>query len=75
MRIFCIAATAIARETTGSGFSNTAMIGALSRITGLFPLDTVVECVRADLGKKFPPEVVDGNIAAAMRSYDEVHGE
>ena len=75
LRIFCVAATAIARETTGSPYPNTAMIGALSRVTGLFPIDTVVECVRADLGRTFSAELVESNVQAALRSYDEVRGE
>lgn len=75
LRIFCVAATAIAREIAGSSFPNTAMIGALSRVTDLFSIDTVVECVRADLGRNLPPEAVEGNVMAAMRSYEEVHGE
>ena len=49
--------------------------GALTRITGLFPLESVVEFLRADFGKKFPPKVVEGNIDAITRSYEEVQGE
>jgi pyruvate ferredoxin oxidoreductase gamma subunit len=74
-RLYCIAASAIAREAAGSTFPNTSMIGALSRITGLFPIENVVEFVRADFGRNFPPEVVEGNVKAAIRSYEEVRGE
>ena len=31
--------------------------------------------LRAEFGKKFPPKVVEGNIAAITRSYEEVQGE
>ena len=31
--------------------------------------------MRAEFGKKFPPKVVEGNIAALTRSYEEVQGE
>ncbi len=34
-----------------------------------------MEFLREDFGKKFPPKVVEGNIAAIMRSYEEVQGE
>ena len=37
--------------------------------------ESVVEFMRADFGKKFPPKVVEGNIAAVMRAYEEVKGE
>lgn len=75
LRLFCVAATAIARETAGSAFPNTAMIGALARISGLFPIESVAEFVRVDFAKRFPPEVVEGNVKAAIRSYGEVRGE
>ena len=51
------------------------MVGALTRITGLFPIDDVVEFLKADFGKKFPPKVVEGNIAAITRGYEEVQSE
>ena len=39
------------------------------------PHREVVEFLRDDFGKKFPPKVVEGNIAAITRSYEEVQGE
>ncbi len=74
-RLYCVAATAIARETADSEIPNTPMIGALSRITGLFPIENVVEFVREDFGKKFPLEVVECNVNAITRSFEEVRGE
>jgi pyruvate ferredoxin oxidoreductase gamma subunit len=74
-RLFTIAATRIATETIGRAIPNTPMVGALTRITGLFPIDQVVEFLREDFGKKFPPRVVEGNIAAITRSYEEVQAE
>jgi pyruvate ferredoxin oxidoreductase gamma subunit len=74
-RLFTIAATRIAVETIKRPIPNTPMVGALTRITGLFNIDDVVEFLREDFGKKFPPKVVEGNIAAIMRSYEEVQAE
>jgi pyruvate ferredoxin oxidoreductase gamma subunit len=74
-RLFTIAATRIATETIGRPIPNTPMVGALTRVAGLFPLESVVEFLRADFGKKFPPRVVEGNIQAITRSYEEVQGE
>jgi len=74
-RLFTVAATKIATETIGRSIPNTPMVGALMRITGMFALANVVEFMRADFGKKFPPKVVDGNINALTRSYEEVKGE
>jgi pyruvate ferredoxin oxidoreductase gamma subunit len=74
-RLFSIAATRIATETIGRPIPNTPMVGALTRIAGLFPLDSVIDFLRADFSKKFPPKVVEGNIQAITRSYEEVQGE
>lgn len=74
-RLYTIAATKIATETIGRPIPNTPMVGALTRITGLFPVESVVDFLRADFGKKFPPRVVEGNIKAITRAYEEVQGE
>jgi pyruvate ferredoxin oxidoreductase gamma subunit len=74
-RLYTIAATRIAVETIKRPIPNTPMVGALARITGLFDIDDVVTFLREDFGKKFPPKVVEGNIAAITRSYEEVRGE
>jgi pyruvate ferredoxin oxidoreductase gamma subunit len=74
-RLFTIDATRIAVETIKRPIPNTPMVGALTRITGLFDVDDVVAFLREDFGKKFPPKVVEGNIAAITRSYEEVQGE
>jgi pyruvate ferredoxin oxidoreductase gamma subunit len=74
-RYYTIAATRIAVETIKRAIPNTPMVGALTRITGLFPIDEVVTFLRADFSKKFPPKVVEGNINAITRSYEEVKGE
>lgn len=74
-RYYTIAATRIATETIRRPIPNTPMVGALTRITGLFPIDAVVEFLREDFSKKFPPKVVEGNIAAVTRSYEEVQAE
>jgi pyruvate ferredoxin oxidoreductase gamma subunit len=74
-RLYTVAATKIAVETIGRSIPNTPMVGALVRISGLFPLDSVVEFLRAEFGKKFPPKVVEGNVSALTRAYEEVQSE
>jgi pyruvate ferredoxin oxidoreductase gamma subunit len=74
-RLFTIDATRIAMETIKRPIPNTPMVGALTRITDLFPIEKVVEFLRYEFGKKFPPKVVEGNISAITRSYEEVQGE
>jgi len=74
-RLYTVAATKIAVETIRRAIPNTPMVGALVRIADLFPLESVVEFMRAEFGQKFPPKVVEGNVAALTRAYEEVQGE
>ena len=74
-KLYTVAATRIATETIGRPIPNTPMVGALTRVAGLFPLDSVVEFMREDFSHKFPPKVVEGNIKALTRAYEEVQGE
>ena len=75
MRLFTISATRIAMETIGRPIPNTPMVGALTRITELFALEDVVTFYEKEFAKKFSPKVVDGNIRALRRSYEEVRSE
>ena len=75
LRLFTISATRIAMETIGRPIPNTPMVGALTRITELFALEDVVTFYEKEFAKKFPPKVVEGNIRALRRSYEEVRSE
>ncbi|MCL5735611.1 MAG: 2-oxoacid:acceptor oxidoreductase family protein [Actinobacteria bacterium] len=74
-RLFTVDASRIAMETLRRAIPNTPMIGALAKATGLFQVEDVAEFIRHDFAKKFSAKVVEGNIAALTRSYDEVRGE
>jgi pyruvate ferredoxin oxidoreductase gamma subunit len=74
-RLSTVAATRIAVETIRRPIPNTPMVGALTRIAGLFPIEEVIGFLEVDFGKKFPPKVVEGNIAAVKRAYEEVQSE
>ena len=48
------------------------MVGALAKATGLFTLDEIEDHLRKSFGKKFAQKVVDGNVEAVRRAYEEV---
>jgi pyruvate ferredoxin oxidoreductase gamma subunit len=48
------------------------MLGALCKVTGLIPLDQLLEDVRKSFGKKFSQKIIDGNLEATKRGYEEV---
>ena len=48
------------------------MSGGLAKGTGLFTLDQIGEHLRKTFGKKFAQDVIDANVAAVTRAYEEV---
>jgi len=64
--VVAVNATRIARETIGLPITNTAMIGALLKVTGIVKMDSVV----AQLEERFGPRA-KANIEAMKRAYNE----
>ena len=71
-KVASIDASGIAMDTLKRDMPNTPMIGALAKVTGLFTLDQVRDHVAKTFGKKFSQEVIDANLAAVTRAYEEV---
>jgi pyruvate ferredoxin oxidoreductase gamma subunit len=76
-KLFVIDASKIARETIGRDIPNTPMLGALVRVTGLLSYDTVLDDTRKKIEQKFKnkPEVIEGNLKAIERAYNEIKSE
>ena len=71
-RIAHIDATRIAVDCFGMQKPNTPMLGAVARATNLISLDTLLAEVEETFSKKFSPKVVEGNLTAIRRAYEEV---
>lgn len=76
-KVFTVDANQIAMDTIGRPIPNTPMLGALIKVTGMLDIDTLLEDTKNKLSKKFAgrPEVVEGNINAIKKAYQEVKGE
>jgi pyruvate ferredoxin oxidoreductase gamma subunit len=72
VRVVTVAATNIAKDCLGRNLPNTPMVGAVAKVTGMFTLDEVEEHLLASFGKKFAAKVVEGNLEAVRRAYNEV---
>lgn len=70
VKVFFVPATKIAIETIGRPIMNTALIGALARITGLIGVDAIEKVV----SERFPKEVAESNILAVRKAFEEVGG-
>ncbi len=74
-KVYTLDATKIAIETIGRPIPNTPMIGALIRVSGAMQLETLFHDIEKKFLKKLGQRVVDGNIAAVKRAYEEVQSE
>ncbi|MCD6550691.1 pyruvate synthase subunit PorC [Thermotoga sp.] len=71
-KICVVDATDIALQEIKRGIPNTPMLGALVRVTGIVPLETIEQRIEKMFGKKFAPEIVEANKRALKRGYEEV---
>jgi pyruvate ferredoxin oxidoreductase gamma subunit len=74
-RLFTVNATQIALDEIGRPIPNTPMLGALIKATNVLHIKTIYEDVKHKLGKKFTKQIIDGNITAVKRAYEEVKEE
>ncbi len=72
-KVFTVDATKIAIESIGRPLPNSSMLGAVNKATGIVGMDVLLEDVRGSFGKKFAQKIIDGNLAAVKRGYEEVH--
>ena len=71
-KVACVDASGISKEALGREMPNTPMLGALAKVTGVLGVDDVVSHVKKTFGKKFNQEVVDANVEAVTRAFEEV---
>ena len=71
-KVFTVNASHIAIEEMGREITNTPMLGAFARATGLFEMEDLTEQLRAWFGKKISAEAVDANVRAMRRAAEEV---
>ncbi len=73
-KLYTIDASGIARDTLKRDIPNTPMLGALVRVTGIISLEELLKDTEAKLRAKFRdrPQLVDVNLEAIKRAYNEV---
>ncbi|MEW6068343.1 MAG: 2-oxoacid:acceptor oxidoreductase family protein [Nitrospirota bacterium] len=71
-KVFTVDATKIALECFGKALPNSSMLGAVCKVTALVSLEHLLEDVRKSFGKKFSQKIIDGNLEATRRGYEEV---
>jgi pyruvate ferredoxin oxidoreductase gamma subunit len=71
-KVLTVDASRIAMDCIGRPLPNASMLGAISKATGIIGLDTLLENVKKSFGKKFSQKIIDGNLEATKRGYEEV---
>ncbi|MFH1612253.1 MAG: 2-oxoacid:acceptor oxidoreductase family protein [bacterium] len=73
-KIFTIDASKISKECLGQEIPNTTMMGALIKISGLIKIEELLKNTQKKLEKKFKTklDVIEGNLNAIKRAYEEV---
>ncbi len=74
IRVCTVDASRISTETIGRDIPNTPMLGALVKATGILDFKEMIDGMKKKLEKKFKtkPEVIEGNLKAIERAYNEV---
>ena len=74
-KVFCVDANQISIDTIGRVMPNSAMLGAVVKATAVVKIETLLTDIRGSFGKKFPEKIIQSNLDAASRAYEEVKGE
>lgn len=70
-RVFVLDCLKISQETIGRPIPNTPMLGAFMKVSNMFAIGDFQEAMKKVL-KKLPPKVIDANMIAIERAYNEV---
>jgi pyruvate ferredoxin oxidoreductase gamma subunit len=71
-RAFTVDASHIAIEEMGRGVTNTPMLGAFARATGLYGLKEMAQELRAWFAAKLSEQAIEGNVRAMRRAAAEL---
>lgn len=73
--VYTLDASKISLEAISRNVPNTPMLGALAKATGVITLDALMDNFKENYSKKFSSKVVEGNVAAMNKGFNEVKGE
>ena len=69
--VWCVDASGIATSELRRDIPSTTVIGVVARCTPLVSLEAALETTRESLSGKLRPEIVDANVRALERAYNE----
>ena len=72
--IYTLDASGIARELLGKDLPNTVIVGAIAKLYSKIPYKEVADQLQNKFGAKLTREMIDKNLEALQRGYEEVEG-
>lgn len=69
--IFHVDATEISESEIGRNIPNVPILGALLKVSGLMKIEKFLPALEAFLSKSLPPKIVEGNLVALKRGFEE----
>lgn len=70
-RIFTVDASRISIDTIGRPMPNAPLIGCVARVSGLLSLQAVLDDMQKSFNKKFSQKIIEGNLEATRRGFEE----
>ena len=70
-RIITVDASRISIDTIGRPMPNAPLIGCVARVSGLLGLQAVLDDMQKSFGKKFSQKIIEGNLEATRRGFEE----
>jgi pyruvate ferredoxin oxidoreductase gamma subunit len=70
-KLYVIDAIKISQEEIGRAIPNTPMLGAFVKVSGIIPFEDFLVSIE-DILSKFPKKIIEGNLRAIKRAYEEV---
>lgn len=71
-KVYILDCIKISIETLGKPIPNAPMLGALMKVSGMLEIEFFKNAFKKVLGKKLSQKVIDANMLAIQRAYDEV---
>jgi pyruvate ferredoxin oxidoreductase gamma subunit len=71
-KVFHVDATEISETEIGKNIPNVPMLGALLKVSGLMSVEAFLPALEKFLAKGLPPKIVEGNLIALKRGFEEV---
>ncbi len=71
-KVFTVDASKISKDCIGRALPNSPMLATVCKVAGLVELDDLLKDVEKSFGKKFSQKIIDGNLEAVRRGFEEV---